>query len=423
MIKREILNKIKPWLGKEKILIIKGSRQVGKTTILKQLKEKLMKNEAKVVYLLADDFENQNILKSPANLELYLKQFHNFPNNYTYLMIDEFQVIEQAGLFLKNIFDKHKDKMQIIVSGSSSLEITKNSEFLTGRSIDFNINRINFKEYFDFINQTETEKINIIEIEKLTLFYQTFKNKLDLNLVEYLVFGGYPEVITTQNIEDKKIILKSILKTYIEKDIINFLKIDNVSGFNNLTKILSSQIGNLVNINELTNTVNIATNTLKKYLDILVGTYVFNLMTPFYQNIRSEITKMPKVYILDFGLMNYLLKTFNTNTSLNDLENAGAIMENFVYLTLLNNIQKDYIHFYRTRSGAEIDFIIEKENGGKILCEVKYRSKIKEPLPMKNFEKKYPEMVKQKIIVTKDLLKKDNDVFYIPASLFPFVEF
>ena len=91
---------------------------------------------------------------------------------------------------------------------------------------------------------------------------------------EYIVFGGYPEVITTQKIKDKKIILKLIIKTYIEKDIINFLKVENVSGFNNLIKILSSQIGNLVNVSELSNTVNLANNTLSKYLDILVGTYL-----------------------------------------------------------------------------------------------------------------------------------------------------
>jgi len=323
---------------------------------------------------------------------------------------------------LKNIFDKYKDKVQIIVSGSSSLEITKNSEFLTGRAIDFDIRRITFKEYFDFSNKTKTQRIEINEIEKLSLFYKTFKNSLEASLKEYVVFGGYRLVITTKNIDDKKTILKTILKTYIEKDVVNFLKIENVSGFNNLIKVLAYQTGNLVNVNELTNTVNIATNTLNKYLDILVGTYVFNLVTPFYQNTRSEITKMPKVYVLDFGLRNYVLRTFNATASLGDFNNIGAIMENFVYLALLNTTQKDYLHFYRTVSGSEIDFIIEKDNGKKVLCEVKYRAKAKETLAMENFSKKYGNLVDQKIILTKDLLVKKDNVFYIPAVLFPFVK-
>lgn len=328
MIKREIIKEIIPWLGKEKILILKGSRQVGKTTLLKQLEKEINKRDSgSIVYLSADDFENKPLFESPANLELHLKQFHNFTEEYIYLMIDEFQVINQAGIFLKNIFDKHKDKMQLIVSGSSSLEITKNSEFLTGRAINFNIARINFKEYFDFVNKTETKRINLADFKKIELFYQTFSPKLESGINEYLIFGGYPEVITTQNIKDKKIILKSIIKTYIEKDIINFLKVENVSGFNNLIKALSSQIGNLVNVNELSNTVNLASNTLSKYLDILVGTYIFDLVTPFYKNIRSEISKMPKAYILDFGIRNYLLRSFDFD-SLNNPATIGSVIEN-----------------------------------------------------------------------------------------------
>lgn len=420
MIKREIAEEIYHWLGKDKILILNGARQVGKTVLLEQIKKELAKinQNSVVVYLLADDIENESIFNSSASLELYLKQFYNFPSQYVYLIIDEFQVIDQAGLFLKNLFDKYKDKMQLIASGSSSLEIAKSSEFLTGRAIHFHIARITFKEYFDFIHQTETKKMALADFGKLGLFYRTFQPKLGMALKEYLIFGGYPEVITTKGFDDKKTVLKSIIKTYIDKDIINFLKVENISGFNNLTKILSSQIGNLVNANELSNTTNLSINTLNKYLNILIGTYIFNLMTPYYKNIRSETSKMPKSYILDLGIRNYLLRSF-------DRENfaaEGNVIENFVYLTLLSQFAKDYLHFYRTVSGAEIDFVIEKENGKNILCEVKYSSKASVPLAMKNFQKKYPDLVDEKIIITKDLLKKDGDTYYLPAALLPFVE-
>lgn len=420
MIKREVAEKIYHWLGKDKILILNGARQVGKTVLLEQIKKELVKRNQNsvVVYLLADDIENESILGSPASLELYLKQFYNFPSRHIYLIIDEFQVIDQAGLFLKNLFDKYKGKIQLIVSGSSSLEIAKSSEFLTGRAIHFDITRITFKEYFDFISQTETKKIKLAAFSELELFYQTFRPKLETALKEYLIFGGYPEVITTKGFDDKKTVLKSIIKTYIEKDIINFLKVENVSGFNNLTKILSSQIGNLVNANELSNTTNLSINTLNKYLNILVGTYIFNLATPYYKNIRGETSKMPKSYILDFGIRNYLLRSFNRE----NFAVEGSVVENFVYLTLLSQFAKDYLHFYRTVSGAEIDFVIEKENGKNILCEVKYSSKASVPLAMKNFQKKYPDLVDEKIIITKDLLKKDDDVYYLPAALLPFAE-
>ncbi|MEA2064670.1 MAG: ATP-binding protein [Patescibacteria group bacterium] len=416
MIQREILQKIKYWLGKEKILIIKGARQVGKTYLLKEIKKDLENTGAKVAYLLADEIDNKPILKSSANLELYLKQYFDFPNKFIYLMIDEFQVIEEAGLLLKNIFDKHKNKIQLIVSGSSALEINKNSEYLTGRAIHFNVERINFKEYFDYLEGINTKRYNLTQFNELKVFFETFKLKLESGISEYLSYGGYPEVLTTQNAEEKEEVLKSIVKIYIEKDIINQLNVENITGFNNLIKVLAGQIGQLANSNELANTANISINTLKKYLEILVGTYIIDLVTPYFKNIRSEISKMPKVYVLDTGIRNYLLRSFNMN-----LDGQGDVIENFVYNTLLVQYAKEYIHFYRTATGAEIDFVIEDRNNKLTLCEVKYRNKINAPVIMKNFEERYNNVGK-KFIITKDLLKMENNIYFIPAALLPFAD-
>ncbi len=417
MIQREILQKINPWLGKEKILVIKGARQVGKTYLLKEIKKDLEKSGKKVAYLLADEIDNKPILKSSASLELYLEQYFNFPNKFIYLMIDEFQVLEEAGLLLKNIFDKYKNKIQLIVSGSSALEINKNSEYLTGRAIHFNVGRVNFKEYFDFREAVNAKRRNLADFKELEVFFETFKPKLELSMGEYLSYGGYPEVLTTHGAEEKEIVLKSIIKTYIDKDIINQLNIENVTGFNSLIKILAGQIGQLVNSRELSNTANISINTLKKYLEILAGTYIIDLVTPYFKNIRSEISKMPKVYVLDIGIRNYLLRSFDAG-----LEGQGGIIENFVYNTLLVQYGKEYIHFYRTSGGAEIDFVIEDKNNKLMLCEVKYRNKVKAPVIMKNFEERYAN-VGRKLIVTKNLLKKENDVYFIPAILLPFIDF
>ncbi|TRZ77511.1 ATP-binding protein [bacterium] len=415
MIQREILQKIKHWLGKEKILIIKGARQVGKTCLLKEIKKDLESTGAKVAYLLADEINNKPILKNSDTIELYLEQHFNFPNEFVYLMIDEFQVIEEAGILLKNIFDKHKNQLQLIVSGSSALEINKNSEYLTGRAIHFNVDRINFKEYFDYRENINTKRYGLAQFNELKVFFETFKPKLELGLSEYLSYGGYPEVLTTQNVQEKEEVLKSIIKTYIDKDIINQLNVENVTGFNNLIKILAGQIGQLTNGNELANTANMSINTLKKYMEILVGTYIIDLVTPFFKNIRSEISKMPKVYVLDIGIRNYLLRSFAMN-----LENRGGVIENFAYNTLLSQYSKEYLHFYRTSAGAEIDFVIEDKNNTLTLCEVKYRNKINVPVIMKNFEERYPNVGK-KLIITKDLLKIESDIYFIPISLLPFV--
>jgi len=263
-----------------------------------------------------------------------------------------------------------------------------------------------------------TKHYNLAELKELAIFFETFHSKLELSMGEFLAFGGYPEVITTQGVEEKKIILQSIIKTNIDKDIINQLNVKNVTGFNNLIKILTGQIGQLVNGHELSNTANISINTLKKYLEILVGTYIIDLVTPYYKNIRSEISKMPKVYVLDIGIRNYLLRSFEIGLSGQD----GGTTENFVYNTLLSQYSKERVHFYRTSGGAEIDFVIEDKNNKLMLCEVKYRNKVNVPAIMKNFKKRYKN-VGNKLIITKNLLKKENDVYFIPATLLPFVDF
>lgn len=398
-------------------MIIKGARQVGKTFLLKEIKKNLENMGEKVAYLFADDLDNRSVFKSLVTIELYLEQYCNFPNQFVYLMIDEFQVLEEAGLLLKNIFDKHKDKIQLIVSGSSALQINKNSEYLTGRAIHFNVDRINFKEYFDFSEGITTKRYGLDNFKELEVFYETFKLKLELILGQYLSYGGYPEVLTTQGAVEKEEVLKSIIKTYIDKDIINQLNVENITGFNSLIKVLAGQIGQLVNAHELSNTANLSINTLKKYLEILAGTYVIDLVTPYFKNIRSEISKMPKVYVSDIGIRNHLLRSFDFG-----FDEQGGVIENFVYNTLLAQYAKEYLHFYRTNGGAEIDFVIEDKGNKLTLCEVKYRSKVSVPVIMKNFAERYGN-VGRKIIVTKDILRKDDEVYFIPVALLPFLNF
>ncbi|MGE5425837.1 MAG: ATP-binding protein [Bacillota bacterium] len=415
MIKREILEKILPWLDKEKILIIKGARQVGKTFIMKQLKNELESRGEKVVYLLADDIDNRPIFSSLSSLEAYLRQYHGFPNGVIYLMIDEFQVIEEAGVFLKNVYDRYRSEIRLIVSGSSSLEINKNSEYLTGRAIHFNVGRVSFKEYFDYEEGTATELMPLSDFKKLKNFYALSGPRLEATFGTYLSYGGYPEVLITDDVEQKEEILKSIIKTYIDKDIINQLQVENVTGFNNLIKILASQAGQLVRYKELSDTANLATNTLRRYLEILSGTYIVDFVRPYFRNIRTEISKMPKIFLLDTGIRNYLLRSYSLES-----QEMGNVVENSIYLELLARFDKDNIHYYRTNSGSEIDFVIEGKGKSLLLIEVKYRSKTMVTLPMKTFPRKYPEG-KMRIMLTKNALKYEDGIYFIPAVLFPFV--
>jgi hypothetical protein len=420
MIEREILPKILHWIGKEKILILKGARQVGKTTLMNEIIAEMKRKDASVttVLLRADNDADATYLRSPATLEEYLRRNHGFPDRFCTVFIDEFQTIPDAGRFLKNVFDAHKGSLQLVVSGSSSLEITKNTEFLTGRSVDFDIARITFREFFNYENGSSIAPIPLSAFDDLALFHTTYGTSIDAAFWQYLSFGGYPEVITTAGREDKMVILESIVKTYIEKDIAGFLNIENVTGFNNLVRILSDQIGNLVNLSEISVTTGLARNTTEKYLEVLIGTYVFHTVSPFFRNMRSELTKMPKIYALDVGMRNHFTRSFDIG-NLPD----GHLIENFAYVELLNRFKREYVHFYRTTSGSEIDFVVELPGDSVLVAEVKYRPKPNLPVAIRNFEKRYPDTVSHRIVLTKDELRTDQDkTVFLPVKLLPFVD-
>ena len=418
MIKRELFSQIKKWLGEEKILIIKGARQTGKTTLMFFIKDFLEKKGEKTVYFSVDRELNNPIFKDGNLFISFIRdQYLTISKRKkTYIFIDEFQYIENAGIFLKTIFDQEKSRIQIIVSGSSSLEITKNSEFLTGRKIDFYLDRFSFREFlkvrskfrYDFSWNLEDD------FKKLETFYKNYERDLSANFLEYLAWGGYPEVTTTPDSEKREIILREIVSTYIQKDVSGFLGVENISGFNNLVALLCGQVGNLVNKNELSNTVGIDTRSLSKYLDILEGTFVFSFLTPFFSNKRKNLSKRSKVYLEDLGIAKVFL---NKKSYIDFAEIGGNIIENFVYNELQHKKTFSELFFFRTLSGAEVDFIAGDSND-LWAFEVKFRNKVKKvPLSLRNFKSS------KKIVFSKNELKKSSDgVLFIPVILLPFLK-
>lgn len=316
---------------------------------------------------------------------------------------------------MKVLFDEFKENIQFIVSWSSSLEITKNTEFLTWRKIDFYIWHISFFEYINYKSQNKYKKIDLLNFEELEYIDSIYKEDIKKYLLEYINYWWYPEVCISSNIKEKEIILTEIVSTYIKKDIISFMKIENIWSFNNLIKLLSDWVWNLVNKSELANSLNLNYETLNRYIDILEGTYIFRFIRPYFTNIRKELSKMPKVFVNDIWTLNNILK--NKYESLELV--PWNIIENIIYNVLSTNEVLDNIYFYRTISKSEIDFVIQKENS-LLPIEVKYRNKVqKVPVAIKNFNKQYNNV--NSIIITKSELKKQGEDLYIPYYLFFFI--
>jgi len=362
MIKRLLLNDLKSHLAKMEFSLIIGPRQSGKTTLMLLLKEYLLEKGKKVVFLNMDvesdriHFLSQDKLINKIRLEL--------GSGKGFVFIDEIQRKENAGLFLKGIYDIGLP-YKFIVSGSGSLELKeKIHESLVGRKRIFELTTVNFTEFVNYRTEYGYEN-NLYD------FFRVEYKKANELLNEYLRFGGYPRVVTAESIEEKKKEIDEIYQSYIEKDISFLLNIQKTEKVSDLVKHLASQTGKLVNYSEISNTLGLSTETVKKYLWYLEKTFIIRRVTPFYKNIRKEITKSPVYYFHDLGFKNYLLGLF---AGFDEITYGGFLFQNLIY-NVLKGIYAESsssINFWRTLDKAEVDFIIS--SGIEFIpLEVKYR--------------------------------------------------
>lgn len=361
MIKRSILNNVENHLLNKEITLLVGPRQSGKTYLMRILKDRLDKQGKKTLFLSLDFDENKEFFLSQSALLNKIRL--QIGESKGFVFIDEIQRREDAGLFLKGLFDMNLP-YKFIVSGSGSLELKeKIHESLSGRKRIFEIDPLTFMEFVEFKTHYQYEG-------KLTEFFSVEKVKTRDLLQEYMMFGGYPKVVLSETIDEKRAVMSEIYQSYIDRDIEDLLKLEKTDALTNLVKVLASQIGGLINVTELSSTIGISSKTIQKYLWYLEKTFIIKKVTPFYRNVRKEITKAPVYYFYDTGLRNYILGLFGVSSEA--LLN-GHLFENFIFNQIRQQIiySSTKIHFWRTRDNAEVDFIINP--GIKIIpVEAKY---------------------------------------------------
>ena len=407
MIKRTIRPDIEKHLLQKEISLITGPRQSGKTTLMDLIRQGLKERGESTLYLNLDiewdrtHFESQSALIRKLELELGKKG--------GFVFIDEIQRKEDAGLFLKGIYDS-KLPYKFIVSGSGSLELKeKIHESLAGRKRLFELTTITFEE---FVNHKTDYRYK----ENPKGFFEIERDRTQQLLLEYMNFGGYPRVVLEPKISEKLLIIDEIYRSVLEKDIAYLLKVDKADVFGNLIKVLAGQIGNMISYSELSSTLNISYQTVKKYLWYCQKTFLLELVSPYARNIRKEISRSPEPYFWDLGLRNYSLGQFGYLTSPSEM---GFVFENFVFLLLKTRLAHGLssLHFWRTKDKAEVDFIVER---GKDITpiEVKYKYLKKEEVPrsLRSFIERYspPEAYIINLNLSTDLKIGDTKLVFIP---------
>lgn len=351
MIKRTILQDIEKHLKEPQMSVLIGPRQVGKTYIMQVLQKQLEEKKEKTIFLSLDIDDHKPFFSTQSSLINYIKL--QVGDTKAYIFLDEIQRKENADLFLKGIYDRHLP-YKFIVSGSGSLDLkAKIKESMVGRKQLFLIEPISLEEFVNFRTNYQYE-------DRLNEFFSIDKLRTQSLFEEYLTFGGYPRVVIAEIIDKKKNEMDEIYSSYIEKDITDLLGVEKPDAFTNLLKIMASQIGNLVNITELSSTIGISSKTVENYLWYLEQTFILKRLTPYYRNIRSEITKAPIYYFYDTGLRNYLLGLFGIPIIPGAL--SGHLFENIIFniLRQIDQYASTHIHFWRTRDNAEVDFVLEK---------------------------------------------------------------
>ena len=356
MINRYLLGKLKKEINQPEINIILGARQVGKTTLLKQL-QKIIEQSGHITHFF--DLEQPQVLagfnQNPREI------INKIQSSGQTVFIDEFQYIQNASKIFKAIYDDNIP-IKIFCSGSSSLEIHKHlKESLAGRRFLFRLYPLQLSEI-------------------------TAHNK-KITLLKYLQYGGMPGLTKTLSEKRKQQILSELLSSYILKDIKSLIKEENIRAFNHLLYLLAENQGSAISVHSLANQIKLSSKAVNRYLDILEETYVNFRVYSYSKNLGNELKKSCKTYLFDLGMRNAILKDFSRVSNRPD---KGVIFESFVLLKLQTIIGPNIeIKFWRTKDGDEVDFILLK-NRKPLPIEVKSKlTKPEIPKGLKRFLLRY----------------------------------
>ena len=361
---RKIEEKMDKWIKRPEILIVKGPRQAGKTTLLLHLAEKL---GGKYASLEDEDFKN-SLERDPKS---FARRF--MEGRKTVLLLDEAQYLRDVGKRLKLIYDLYSDRLKLIVTGSGSFDVkVEVGKYLVGRAAYFELLPLSFEEFLmwkarDLHKLFADRKKEIVEFVKTgkrpdisVVFEREFRELLE----EYLLFGGYPAVVKEDDREMKTELLRNLARTYLEKDVFFFFDVRHLETFNSFMKYLAVANGALLNVSSVMRELGMDYKTVRHYLSVLQHTYVITRVAPFHRNRATELKKAAKVYFVDTGLRNSIAGGF---APLETRVDRGVLLENFI----LNELRAlGEVRYWRTTGKAEVDFVLQLE-GDIVPVEVK----------------------------------------------------
>ena len=365
MIERKLNKIIQAQLFKGKAIILVGSRQVGKTTLLGEL---MRQSDKRILSLNCDEPEVQTLLT-----DTNVAKLRTIIGNNELVVIDEAQKVDNIGLTLKLIVDNIKD-VQVVATGSSAFELRNRlNEPLTGRKFEYQMFPISSGEIIDTYGLLEEKR--------------TLENRL--------IYGSYPDII--MHPEEARRYLTDLTQSYLYKDVFSLDSLRKPQLLDKLLQALAFQVGSEVSTNELARTLQTDSKTIDKYLDLLEKCYVIFRLGGLSRNLRTELKRAKKIYFYDNGVRNAIIQQFAPVALRNDM---GALWENFFIAERMkrNHYSGHYCnsYFWRTTLQQEID-LIEESDGAMTAFEMKWNP-TKKVIFSKSFTEAYN--VKETVTIT-----------------------
>jgi hypothetical protein len=337
MIPRYYTDSIDQRLRPNRVLVIHGPRRVGKTTLIQNYIDSLPP-QTNLLHTTGESIEIREILESRS-----LRTIQSYFADVDLFVIDEAQYVHNIGLGLKILVD-HLPGVRVIATGSSSFDLSNElGEPLVGRQ-----------------HVLKLYPLAVLELQKEFGSF-AIRQKLE----ELLIFGGYPEIITSESRSERIEYLQQIRDAYLFKDILRLQELRNAQKLHKLLQLLAFQVGQEVSLQELGNALDMSKNTVDRYLDLLEKTYIIKRVGGFSRNLRKEVNKMSRYYFFDNGILNAVINNFN---ALDARDDVGVLWENFLFMERLKKQEYHRLYannyFWRTWTQQEIDLV--EERGGKL---------------------------------------------------------
>jgi len=357
-VRREALEVLLRWLSRREIVTVVGPRRTGKTTLLLQLIEHQLRAGRPADSILFLSFDEPELVELASDLGAFARLVRDWTNPPVLLLLDEVQRMPGVGRFLKRIHDSLPE-FRTIVSGSAALEIQKDAaQELIGRRLTLHLLPFSAREYLR-ATQPDLADLNLCSPEAWKLYGSTL-NQL---LRDYLQWGSFPQIVLEPDADLRSRLLREIIHDWINRDALGLLGLAKIGSLQRTVRWLATTVGSPIALESLCADLKISRELAQQILQVAEASFILRRVLPSFTNPRKELIKRPKVYFVDPGLAVTISGYAELSQDL-----VGRLAENAAFVEFWRK-DPDSVRFWRSRGGAEVDFVVEG-----VPVEVKFRS-------------------------------------------------